>query len=144
METKQKLTAEQIADWEKDNLVDAVCSGCIELNDEFLIRYCGEDLKALLLPLDPGTRTPVVREAIDKDNSYWAGYYLSLSGNEIFINVPEIETQINSPDELESPDDFVIEKNGEDGYLAYSCPGYGLVIPARLDKLQAAIIEEQN
>ena len=38
METKQKLTAEQIADWEKETLVDAVCSGCIELKDEFLTR----------------------------------------------------------------------------------------------------------
>ena len=143
MDTKQKLTAEQIADWEKDNMIDAVCSGCIELNDEFLTRYCGEELKSLLLPLDPWTRTPVVREAIDNDNSYWAGYYLSLSGNEIFINDPEIETQINSPDELENPDDFVIDKNG-DSYLAYSCPGYGVVIPVNLERLQAAIIEEEN
>ena len=79
METKQKLTAEQIADWEKDNLVDAVCSGCIELNDEFLTRYCGEELKSLLLPLDPWTRAPIVREAIDNDISYWAGYYLTTS-----------------------------------------------------------------
>ena len=144
METKQKLTTERIAEWEKDNLIDAIYSGLIELNDEFLTRYCGEELKALLLPVDLWTRTPVVGEAIDSDNSYWAGYYLSLSGNEIFIEYPEIETQINSPDELETPDDFVIEKNGEDDYTAYSCSRYGLVIPVRLDKLQAAIIEEQN
>ena len=144
METKQKLTAERIADWEKDNLVDAVFSGCIELSDEFLTRYCGEELKALLLPLAPRTRTPVVGEALDNDNSYWAGHYLSLSENEIFINVPEIETQINSPDELGNPADFVIKKNGEDGYLAYTCPGCGLVIPVNLEKLQAAIIEEEN
>ena len=82
-------------------------------------------------------------ETLDGDSSYWAGYYLSLSGNEIFIECPEIETQINSPDELENPDDFVINKNGG-SYLAYSCPGYGLVIQVNLEKLQAAIIEEQN
>ena len=50
METKQKLTAEQIADWEKDNLIDAFVRACIELNDEFLTRYCGEELKRCCCP----------------------------------------------------------------------------------------------
>ena len=61
-----------------------------------------------------------------------------IDDNQIFINVPEIETQIDSIDELEDPDDFTINKCG-DTLLAYYYVGNGLLVGIDLEKLQSEI-----
>lgn len=42
------LTVEQAKEQQKQSLLDALCDGCIELNDIFLDRYAGEETAEVL------------------------------------------------------------------------------------------------
>ena len=132
-----KITAEQILDWEKSSLIDAL--GCeLEMNDDFL-KYCGDKLKSMLLPLTTKQRNQVLYDCVDESSTRWSySGYDSGDDNQIFLNVPEIEIQINSEDELENPDDFTIDTCG-DMILAYYYVGNGLLIGIDLEKLQSEI-----
>lgn len=131
-----KITAEQILDWEKNSLIGAL--GCeLEMNDDFL-QYCGDKLKSMLLPLTTKQRNQVVQGCVDESSTRWSSGYDGIDDNQILINVPEIETQIDSIDELENPDDFTINKCG-DTLLAYYYVGNGLLVGIDLEKLQSEI-----
>lgn len=132
-----KITVEQILDWEKNNLIDAL--GCeLEMNDDFL-KYCGDKLKSMLLPLTTGQRNRIVHDCIDENSTRWSrSGYDSMDINQIFIELHEIETQIDSIDELENPDDFTIDTCG-DTFLAYYYVGNGLLVGIDLEKLQSKI-----
>ena len=111
-----KITAEQILDWEKSSLIDAI--GCeLEMHDDFL-KYCGDKLKSMLLPLTTKQRNQVLYDCVDENSTRWSSGYDNTDDNQIFIVLHEIETQIDSIDELENPDDFTINKCG-DTLLAY-------------------------
>lgn len=132
-----KITAEQILDWEKNALIDAL--GCeLEMNDYFL-KYCDEKLKAMILPLTTGQRNRIIRDCVDENSTRWSSSgYDSTDGNHIFIELHEIETQIDSIDDLENPDDFTINPCG-DTFLAYYYVGNGLLVGIDLEKLQSKI-----
>jgi hypothetical protein len=131
-----KITAEQILDWEKNSLIDAL--GCeLEMNDDFL-KYCGDKLKSMLLPLTTKQRNQIVQDCIDENSTRWSSGYDSADDNQIFIELHEIETQIDSIDDLENPDDFTINPCG-DTFLAYYYVGNGLLVGIDLEKLQSKI-----
>lgn len=131
-----KITTEQILDWEKSSLIDAL--GCeLEMNDDFL-KYCGDKLKSMLLPLTRKQRDQVVHDCIDESSTRWSSGYDNTDDNQIFIELHEIETQIDSIDELENPDDFTINTCG-DMILAYYYVGNGLLVGIDLEKLQSEI-----
>ena len=132
-----KITAEQILDWEKNSLIDAL--GCeLEMNDDFLC-HCGGRLKSMLLPLTTEQRNEIIQGCVDESSTWWSrSGYDGQDDNQIFINVPEIETQIDSIDELENPDDFTIDPCG-DAFLAYYYVGNGLLVGIDLEKLQSKI-----
>jgi hypothetical protein len=131
-----KITAEQILDWEKNSLIDAL--GCeLEMNDDFL-KYCGDKLKSMLLPLTTKQRNQIVQDCIDENSTRWSSGYDSTDDNQIFITLHETETQIDSIDDLENPDDFTINPCG-DTFLAYYYVGNGLLVGIDLEKLQSKI-----
>ena len=132
-----KITAEQILDWEKNSLIDAL--GCeLEMNDDFL-KYCGDKLKSMLLPLTTKQRNQVVQGCVDEKSTRWSrSGYDGKDDNQIFIELHEIETRIDSIDELENPDDFTIDPCG-DTLLAYYYVGNGLLVGIDLEKLQSEI-----
>lgn len=107
------------------------------MNDDFL-KYCVDKLKSMLLPLTTKQRNQVVHDCIDENSTRWSSGYDNTDDNQIFINVPEIETQIDSIDELENPDDFTIDTFG-DMILAYYYVGNGLLVGIDLEKLQSEI-----
>lgn len=47
-----KITNEQIENWEAESMIDSL-GNCLELNNEFIKRYCGENVAKLLLQI-PG------------------------------------------------------------------------------------------
>ncbi len=133
-----KITAEQILDWEKNSLIDAL--GCeLEMNDD-LLKYCGDKLKSMLSPLTTKQRNQVVQGCVDESSTRWSSGYDDIDDNQIFIELHEIETQIDSIDELENPDDFTIDTCG-DMILAYYYVGNGLLVGIDLEKLQSEINE---
>ena len=77
-------------------------------------------------------------DCVDESSTRCSSGYDSIDDNQIFINVPEIETQIDSIDELENRDDFTINKCG-DTLLAYYYVGNGLLVGIDLEKLQSEI-----
>lgn len=131
-----KIKAEQILDWEKNSLIDAL--GCeLEMNDDFL-KHCGDKLKSMLLPLTTKQRNQVVQGCVDENSTRWSSGYDSTDDNQIFIELHETETQIDSIDDLENPDDFTIDACG-DTFLAYYHVGNGLLVGIDLEKLQSEI-----
>ena len=132
-----KITAEQILDWKQNELIDAL--GCeLEMNDDFL-KYCGDKLKSMLLPLTTKQRNQVVQGCVDESSTRWSrSGYDGKDDNQIFIELHEIETRIDSIDELENPDDFTIDACG-DTLLAYYYVGNGLLIGIDLNALPSEI-----
>ena len=131
-----KITTEQILDNKKNDLIDAL--GCeLEMNDAFL-KYCGDKLKSMLLPLTTKQRNQVVHGCVDENSTRWSSGYDDIDDNQILIALHEIETQIDSIDELENPDDFTINTCG-DMILAYYYVGNGLLVGIDLEKLQSEI-----
>ena len=133
-----KITAEQVLDWEKNSLIDAL--GCeLEMHDGSL-KSCGDKLKSMLLPLTTKQRNQILYDCVDENSTRWSSGYDSTDDNQIFLNVPEIEIQIDSIDELENPDDFTIDTCG-DMIRAYYYVGNGLLVGINLEKLQSEINE---
>ena len=133
-----KITAEQILESEKNDLISAL--GCeLEMHDCSL-KSCGDKLKSLLLPLTTKQRNQIVGACVDENSTRWSSGYDNTDDNQIFIELHEIETQIDSIDELENPDDFTINKCG-DTLLAYYYVGNGLLVGIDLEKLQSEINE---
>jgi len=136
-----KTTTESILTGEKQLLLEAIDNGNIELNNEFLNRYCGDKIAALLLKVDYTDRAFLLSDCIDEKTAYFIYNVSFVSHNEIYLNINEIETQFEGPaDEFfETPDDFYI-----DGDCAYLSCGYGLAIPVDLDRLALNVTEHIN
>ena len=97
MKTVEKeLTEEevnQIIEWEAQALGDAI-GNCLELNDNFLDRYCSEDLKEALLPI-PERDREFHLESFIGDWRELSGYDC---GADINLPVGEIENQDENVD----------------------------------------------
>ena len=102
-----KLTTDQAIEQELYRLGEAL-GNCLELNEEFLERYCGASVAGQLLRIDESDREFALQGCIDEGTD---GGYCGLSDNAIVIPMGEIEVQIESEDDLEDPSDWVINGN---------------------------------
>jgi hypothetical protein len=130
-----KITSEQIMEWEKEALVDAAFSGAIELNDEFLERFCEESFVELMKKIPESDRAYVL-DGVD----YSAFFNGTIAGkdSDLWLNVSEIEYQFDGdPEEVfENPEEFTINAD-----LSYLYVGYGLSIDFDRKELLVAIAE---
>ena len=55
-----KITAEMVERWELDSLAEAI-GNCLELNDEFLSRYCGQEIAAQLRRIPESDREYILQ-----------------------------------------------------------------------------------
>ena len=106
-----KLTVDQAIEQELHSLGEAL-GNCLELNEEFIERYCGASVAGQLLRIDESDREFALQGCIDEGTD---GGYCGLSDNTIVLPMGEIEVQIESEDDLAEPSDWVI--NGD---LAYT------------------------
>ena len=106
-----KLTTDQAIEQELYILGEAL-GNCLELNEEFIERYCGASVAGQLLRIEESDREFALSGCIDEGTD---GGYCGLSDNTIVLPMGEIEVQIESEDDLEDPSDWVI--NGD---LAYT------------------------
>jgi hypothetical protein len=129
-----KLTIDQAIDIEAQNLADALCSGCLELNDEFLSRYFSEGLSKLLklIPCEK-ERAFILDSHLTDDN--WRTMSGFDSGADINLPVGEIEVQFEGKavDYFEDPSDWYV--SGDLAYLAVA----GICWTVDLDSLQQDI-----
>lgn len=124
-----KITNEQIMDWEQQSMREAL-GNSLELHDEFLAKYCGENVRALLKQL-PEKEREFALQGCDGEGHFPGTVY----GNQpdaIVLPSGEIEHQFDGDpaDVFETPDELTIN-----GSLAYLYTGYGLVIPIDCVKL---------
>jgi hypothetical protein len=131
--SQTKLTAEQVQEWERDALIDALCDGSIELTDEFLDKHAGNKLRAVLVAIPERDRAFHLDGHIDNKSAFFNGTVPSEAANAFLLPCSEIETQFDGDAALafESLDDFMIQ-----GDLAYLYVGYGLTVPVNVDALE--------
>ncbi len=131
-----KITNEQIESQELYSLGEALLDNSLELNEEFIKRYCGPMVAAQLL------RVPQKERAYVLDGNLGEGYFPggigSLDDNTIVLPHGEIEFQFEgeASEVFETPDDLTINGN-----LAYLYTGYGAVFQVDIDGLTKAIDE---
>ncbi len=131
-----KYTTEMAEKQEIVQILDALGEG-IELNDDFLNRRVGADVKNILMHVPQCDRLSHLSDCIDEDNCYFNG---SPAGNDpgtIWIDIHSISVQFEgeAEDFFENPDDWHI-----DGDLAYHSVGYGLTIPVDIVQLTLNIL----
>ena len=131
-----KFTTEMAEEQEKQGLLDALCDGDIELNDEFLSSFVGDKVKEQLLRVPLSERGYFLDNVIDDDNCFFNGSPAAKCQNDIWLDVAEIEIQFEGePEEyFENIDDWHI-----DGDLAYHNIGYGLTVEIDVDQLMENI-----
>jgi hypothetical protein len=134
MHTQKKITTDDIVSWEIQSLGDAL-GNCLELNDDFLGRYCGEQVKQQLLRIPEDRREYFLSSHLEDGHEVCG--YASMSDSEIMLPVGEIEYQFEgSPDDVfENPDEFTIH-----GDLAY-CGCDGVAFPVDIAGLRQEIDE---
>lgn len=119
---KSKLTVEDIEEFEAQTLLEAL-GNCLELNDEFLSRYCSKEFAELIGQVPERDREYVISGVSEKH--WWNGSPAENDCQDIWLDVGEIEWQFegNPEDVFEDPNDFTIHDD-----LAYLYVGYGLSI----------------
>lgn len=131
-----KYTTKMAEKQEINGLLDALCNGCIELNENFLNRYAGEKVKDILLSIPEGDRGFHLSSVIDEDNCFFNGSPASNCDNDIWLDVAEIEVQFEGKPEdfFDDPEDWYIKDD-----LAYHYVGYGLTVNVDVDTLKENI-----
>lgn len=129
-----KITVEMVENWELQSLADAI-GNCLELNDDFISRYCGEEIARQLVRVKESDREYILQSHIKE--GYIVNTIPTVSSREIYLNIGEIEYQFEGdPAEVfENPDDFYI--SGDCAYV--SC--YGAYFPVDVDALRQEIDE---
>jgi len=121
---KTKITPDQVQDMEAESIIDAL-GDCLVLDDEFLTKYAGEDLKTALLDIPEADRSFHLDGHTGK--AYFNGSIPSRLPCAFLLPSDEIEYQFEgAPSEVfADPSDFTI---AEGSNLAYMYTGYGLTI----------------
>ena len=101
------ITVDQAVEQELYSLGEAI-GNCLELNEDFIERYCGSEIAAQLLRIEESDREYALSGCIDEGRD---GGYCGLYDNAIVIPMGEIEIQIESEEDLEDPEDWVINGN---------------------------------
>lgn len=114
METHKKITVDDAIGWELQNLADAI-GNALELNDEFVSRYCGARVAEQLRRIPESDREYILQSHIE-DGRAVGGFY-SLGESSIVLPVGEIEYQFDgaAEDTFEAVSDWTIKGN-----LAYA------------------------
>ena len=114
MNSHKKITVDNAIEWELNSLADAI-GNCLELNEDFIGRYCGERVAAQLRRIPESDREYILQPHM-ADGRAVGGYY-SLGDCSIAIPVGEIEFQFDGApeDTFENVDDWTINGN-----LAYA------------------------
>jgi len=128
-----KFTTKMAEEQEKQVLMDALCDGSLELNDEFLDKYFGETIRDILKRIPEKDRAYALGYGILDDNAFFNGGIPSLGNEDILIPCEEIEIQfVGKPEEyFEDVSAWYINGN-----FAYHYVGYGLTIPVDVEKLK--------
>lgn len=134
-----RITNEQIESQELYSLGEAILNGSLELNSEFIKRYCGQSVAAQLLRLPEKDRAYALEGNLGE--GYFPGGIGSLDDNTIVLPHGEIEFQFEGEafEVFETPDDLTINGN-----LAYLYTGYGAVFQVDIDGLTKAINDQLN
>lgn len=129
-----RLKTEDAMQWEADRIASAI--GCeLEVNREFVDRYCSDDVRVILEHVDDDDLAEVLTAALGEAREW--GYFSCESA----VVIPVGEIEILRPDGmsweeyLEDPDDWAIS-----GDLAY-CTMDSVRIDVDLGKLREAIAE---
>jgi hypothetical protein len=132
---KTKITNEMIKEWEAESMIDAL-GNCLELNAEFIERYCGPNVKSLLTQIPESDREGVLQGCFGK--AHFPGTVWDNDENIIMLPSGEIEFQFEGTPEnvFETPSELTIH-----GDLAYLYTGYGLIIPIDCKKLAKNVAE---
>jgi hypothetical protein len=130
----EKITSDMVERWEIDSLADAI-GNCLELNNDFLSRYCGKDIAEQLSRVPESEREYILQSHIGE--GYSVHTIPTESDREIMLPIGEIEYQFEGQPEdvFENPDDFYI--SGDCAYI--SC--YGVYFPVDVDSLKSEIDE---
>lgn len=129
-----KIKTDMVENWELESLADAIGS-CLELNDDFIAKYCGREIADQLKRIPESDREYILQSHLGE--GYTVNTIPTESGREIYLPIGEIEYQFEGdpPEVFENPDDFTISGN-----LAYlSC--YGAYFPVDVDALRSEIDE---
>ena len=129
-----KLTTTQAIAFEAQSLAEALCDRCLELNDEFLSRYCSEELGKLLKQISCEKERAFILDSHLTDSNWrtMSGYD---EGADINLPVGEIEIQFEgeAADYFEEVGDWYVK--GERAYLVLD----GICWTVNLDCLQQDI-----
>jgi len=128
------MNREQAVEMELYSLGEAIGS-CLELNDDFLDRYCGQDVGDLLRTVPYEDRAFVLEGNIGEGEEVG---YVGNSLDSILLPVGEIEVQIESIDDLEDPDEWTV--NGDYAYTTM----IGARFRIDLDGLRQAIADHRE
>ena len=131
-----KFTTEEAEEQEKVFLLDALCEGSIQLNQDFLNRFAGEKVREQLLRVPECDRSFYLSSSISKDTCFFFGSPTAICDNDIWLDMSEIEIQFEGAPEdyFEDVNDWLI-----DGNLAYYYVGYGLTVEVDIENLKEDI-----
>lgn len=123
------ISNEQLQQWELDSLADRIGND-LELNNDFLNRYCGKRVADLLSKLPERERAFALDGCIEE--GFFPGTIWHDDPEQICLPHDEIEFQFEGdPKEVfVSPEELTIN-----GQIAYLYTGYGAVFPIDCDKL---------
>jgi len=113
----QKLTVDEAINQEAMNLADALASGCLELNDEFLSRHFSKDCAEILMKLECRKDREMVLDSHLADDN-WRTMSGFDEGSHMNLPIGEIEIQFEgkAEDYFEEPSEWYIK--GDLAYLA--------------------------
>jgi len=111
----QKLTIDEAINQEAIHLADAMASGCLELNDDFLSRHFSKECAEILMRLECRKEREMVIDSHLGDAN-WRGLVGYDAGSHINLPIGEIEIQFEGKPEdyFEEPSEWYIQ-----GDLAY-------------------------
>ena len=130
-----KITTEFVEQQQLDQFADAMIDGTLQLNDDFLDRYCSDDVERELKRLDDVDDRASVLQGNLNDGSF-PGTIFGIDEKSIALPQDEIAHQFEgkASDVFANVDDWTIK-----GDLAYLYTGYGALFIVDLDKVRQEI-----
>ena len=134
MNSHKKITVDNAIELELQNLADAI-GNCLELNDDFIGRYCGARVATQLRRVSESDREYILQSHLG-DGRAVGGFY-SLGESSIVLPVGEIEYQFDGApeDTFETVSDWTI--NGNLAYAGMDAAEF----PVDVDALETEIDE---
>lgn len=130
----RKITADDIVEWEIQSLGDAI-GNCLELNNEFIGRYCGERVAAQLRRIPETERENILSRHLGEGRAVYG--FASLSADSILLPVGEVCYQFEGApkDTFADPNEVYI--SGDCAYVTLD----GAEFPVDVESLTEEIDE---